>query len=180
MSAGKLPIDGSKGFVFWNFLVFFDLLFWAGQYPSAIVFCVAYGKSAKTIERNILLVQMAAVHFCKAIHFSQTNMNKLSQNVNEPKMLRMLIRMKSVKLDANQYLLDIYWSYIVFCYDLGVIYYVWSGECFYTDEYPLRRAKRKQTANISGEKPGHLKILCAFMCLLHSLNLWCFIFCSSF
>jgi len=51
---------------------------------------------------------MAAIHFCKAIHFSQTNMNKLAQNVNEPKMLRILIHMKSVKLDANQYLLDIY------------------------------------------------------------------------
>jgi len=53
-------------------------------------------------------MQMAAIHFCKAIHFIQTNMNKLSQNVNEPKILQILIRMKSVKLDTNQPILDIY------------------------------------------------------------------------
>ena len=164
-----------KGLLF-EIFYFFHLLYWAGQYPSAVVFCIASGKSVITIERNILLVQMAAIHFCKAIHFTQTNMNNLSQNVNEPKMLRILISMKSVKLDANQQMLDIYWSYIVFCYDLGVIYYVWSGECFYTDECPLERAKRQQTANISAERSGDLKILCAFMCLLHCLNLWCFIF----
>jgi len=53
-------------------------------------------------------MQMAVIHFCKAIHFTQTNMYKLSKNVNEPKILRILIRMKSVKLDANQHMLDIY------------------------------------------------------------------------
>jgi len=95
-----------KGLFFEIFYFFFHLLCWTGQYPSAVVFCVAFGKSAITTERNILVVQMAAIHFCKAMHFTQNNMNKLSQNANELKMVRILIRMKSVKSDANQHMLD--------------------------------------------------------------------------
>jgi len=95
--------------LFFEIFYFFHLLRWAGQWSVSISGCFLCSIWKKcNNHREEHLVQMAASHFCKAMHFTQTNMNKLSQNVTEPKILRVLIRMRSVKLHANQHMLDIY------------------------------------------------------------------------